>query len=342
MSITKTLFGEHNGSEVYLYTLDNGKGLSAEIINYGCRIRRLIYNGVDVVLGKETCEDYIEDRLFFGAVVGRNANRIGRAELIIDGNIYNLSANQLGNHLHGGFEGFDKKLWDAKCIDAEEPALELALVSPDGDEGFPGKVEVKLTCTLTSDNSLKLHYEGMSDKDTALNLSNHSYFNLNGHNSGCANKHTLKIESSFYTPNGEGCLPTGEILSVKGTPFDFTKETIIEENFIMESEQTKPTKGFDHNFVLDGSGYRQVAELKGDITGITMQIFTDCPGMQFCGGNYIKEDFVYKDGASYPRYSGLCLETQVFPNWNSFSHFKGALLRKGEKYDSVTTYKFFC
>lgn len=340
MSVSKKQYGEFKGSPVYLYTLDNGKGLSAEIINYGARIRRLVYNGVDVVLGKETCDDYIADTLFFGAAVGRNANRIGRAELVIDDNVYNLSANQHGNHLHGGFEGFDKKLWNATTVEGEEPSVELTLISPDGEEGYPGRIEIKVTYTLTSDNSLRIHYEGESDKDTALNLTNHSYFNLNGHSSGSANGHMLKMAAEFYTPNGEGCLPNGEIISVKNTPFDFTEGKIIAKNFAIESEQTKNTIGFDHNFVLSGSGYRQVAELKGDITGITMQVFTDCPGMQFCGGNYIKEDFLYKDGASYPRYGGLCLETQVFPNWNSFSHFKGGILRKGEKYDTVTAYKF--
>ena len=340
MSIEKIQFGEFNNSPVYLYTLDNGNGLSAEIINYGARIRKLVYKGIDVVLGKETCEDYVNDNLFFGAAVGRNANRIGRAELVIGGETYTLSANQLGNHLHGGFEGFDKKMWNATVIDGNEPSLELTYISPDGEEGYPGEVKVKITYTLTADNSLKIHYEGVSDKDTALNITNHSYFNLNGHNSGVANGHSLKVESDFYTPNGQGCLPNGEIVSVKNTPFDFTTAKVIAENIVIESEQTKPTKGFDHNFVLNGSGYRQVAELKGDITGITMQVYTDCPGMQFCGGNYIKEDLIYKDGATYPKYGGLCLETQVFPNWNSFSHFKGAILRKGEKYDSVTAYKF--
>ena len=338
--VTKLLFGKLEGKDVFLYTLDNGNGLKAEIINYGGIIRSLYYNGTDVVLGRENLEEYLENDGFFGAIIGRNANRIGGAELEINGVKHKLSANQLGNNLHGGFKGFDTKVWTAEVTDEEEPSLKLTLVSPDGDEGYPGKVTAMVTYTLSSDNTLHIHYEGVSDSDTALNMTNHSYFNLNGHDSGTILGHKLRMNSSFYTPNGAGCVPTGEILSVKGTPFDFIEEKVFGDNMSMDSEQIKACKGFDHNFVLDGSGYRFILELTGEKSGIKMQLFSDAPGMQICAGNYIDENRLYKNGAKYPKYGGTCLETQAFPNWNNISHFPGGLLRKGEKYDTVTSFKF--
>lgn len=338
--VTKTLFGKINDEDIFLYTLDNGKGLKAEIINYGGIIRSLYYKGTDVVLGRETLEEYLDNDGYFGAIIGRNANRIGDAELEINGVKYKLSANQLGNNLHGGFNGFDKKVWNAEETDGEEPALRLTLVSVDGEEGYPGEVNVMVTYTLSSDNTLHIHYEGISDSDTALNMTNHSYFNLNGHDSGTILGHKLRMNSSFYTPNGKGCVPTGEILSVKGTPFDFLEEKVFGDNMSMDCGQIKACKGFDHNFVLDGSGYRYILELTGEKSGIKMQVFSDAPGMQICAGNYIDENRVYKNGVRYPKYGGTCLETQVFPNWNKIAHFPGGWLRKGEKYDTVTSFKF--
>lgn len=338
--ITKVLFGKHECKDIYLYTLDNGNGLKAEIMNYGGIIRSLYYKDTDVVLGRETLDEYLKNDGFFGAIIGRNANRIGGAELEINGIKYKLTANQHGNNLHGGFKGFDTKVWDAEEIDGEEPALKLTLVSPDGDEGYPGNVTATVTYTVTSDNTLHIKYEGVSDSDTALNMTNHSYFNLNGHDSGTMLGHRLKMNASFYTPNGAGCVPTGEILSVKGTPFDFLEEKVFGDNMSIESEQLKPYKGFDHNFVLDGSGYRFILELTGEKSGIKMQMYTDAPAMQICAGNYINEERVCKNGVKYPKYGGTCLETQVFPNWNMFSHFPGGWLKKGEKYNTVTSFKF--
>ena len=338
--ITKTYFGKCGCEDVYLYTLDNGNGLKAEIMNYGGIIRSLCYKGTDVVLGRETFDEYLKNSGYFGAIIGRNANRIGRAELEINGVIHKLSANQSGNNLHGGFNGFDTKVWDAEEINGEEPALKLTLVSPDGDEGYPGEVTATVTYTVTSNNALQIKYEGVSDSDTALNMTNHSYFNLNGHDSGTMLGHKLKMNASFYTPNGEGCVPTGEILSVKGTPFDFLEEKVFGDNMSMDSEQLKPYKGFDHNFVLDGKGYRFILELTGEKSGIRMQMFSDAPAMQICAGNYIDENRVYKNGAKYPKYGGTCLETQAFPNWNIFSHFPDGRLKKGEKYLTVTLFKF--
>ncbi len=338
--VKKERFGEIDSKTVYLYTLDNGNGLKAEITNYGCIIKSLCYKGMDVVLGRDSLEEYLNNSGYLGAVIGRNANRIGNAELEINGVTHKLTANQNGNNLHGGFNGFDKKVWDAQETDGKSPSLKLTVVSPDGDEGYPGEVTAAVTYTLASDNTLHIRYEGISDSDTALNMTNHSYFNLNGHDSGTILGHKLRMNVSFYTPNGPGCVPTGEILSVKGTPFDFLEEKVFGDNMSMDCEQLKPYKGFDHNFIVDGKGYRNVLELTGEKSGIRMQVFSDAPALQICAGNYIDENRVYKNGARYPKYSGTCIETQAFPNWNKFGHFPGGWLKKGEKYDTITSFKF--
>lgn len=340
MSIVKTKFGEYEGKEVFLYTLDNNKGLVAEIINYGGIIKSLVYNGVDVVLGRDTMEEYLDNEGCFGALIGRNSNRIENAEFIMNGKKYKLSANNGRNNIHGGNIGFDKKVWDAQIIDSIEPALVLSLTSPDGEEGFPGEVKIKVTYTLTSDDALSIHYEGESNSDTVLNMTNHTYFNLNGHSSGTVENHTLWLTSSFYTPNNEECMPYGEVHAVKGTPFDFSTTETIRERFDSKCEQIKMFGGFDHNFALDGYGYRLAGKLTGDKTGITMQMYTDQKGLQLYTGNWIDEKRVCKSGTIYKRHDGLCLETQAFPNSLKFSHFPNAFLKKGEKYDTVTVYKF--
>ena len=337
--IEKIEFGKLYNEMVYLYKMDNGKGLSAEIITLGGIIRKLIYNGVDVVLGRETIDEYSKNDGYFGAIIGRNSNRLDKAELTIKGVTHKLSANQYGNNLHGGTSGFDKKIWSAQAIDGEEPALILTLVSPDGDEGFPGEVKVIVTYTLTKENSLKIHYEGISDADTALNLTNHSYFNMNGHDSGTIYGHTLWLNSKFYNPNAEDLQPSGEVLSVTGTPFDFTTSAKIGEKMFSGNPEIERFKGYDHNFVLGGFGFRKCVELTGDKTGITMQVFTDLPGMQICAGNYIDENITYKGGVKYSRHAGTCFETQVFPSWNKYSHFPGGFLKKGEKYETTTEFR---
>lgn len=338
--IEKCEFGMLNGETVYLYKLNNENGLSAEILTLGGIIKRLVYNGVDVVLGRETVEEYGKNSGYFGAIIGRNSNRLDKAELEINGVTHKLFANQRGNNLHGGVCGFDKKIWDAKEFDGEEPSLVLCLVSPDGDEGFPGEARVTVTYTLTKKNSIKVHYEGICDKDTAMNLTNHSYFNMNGHDSGTIYDHTLWLNCNFYNPNADDLQPNGEVASVKGTPFDFTVPAKIGEKMLSGNKEIERFKGYDHNFVIEGFGYRLCAELIGEKTGIKMQLYTDRPGVQLCAGNYIDENCTYKNGAKYPKHSGMCFETQAFPSWNKYSHFPGGLLKKGEKYDTVTEFKF--
>lgn len=340
MSIVKEKYGELNGNEVYIFTLDNNKGLSAKILNYGGIITNLVYDGTDVVFGRSSFEEYLQNNGYYGAIIGRNSNRIENSEFVLNGKTYKLYANDGRNNLHGGKIGFDKKIWDFKMIDKDEPALELTLNSPDGDEGYPGNLEVKVTYTLTCDNAISIHYEGICDSDTVLNMTNHSYFNMNGHDSGSVDNQKLWLDSDFYTPNTIECMPNGEVLSVKGTPFDFKTDITLGEHFASEHEQVAAFGGFDHNFALNGYGYRLAGKLTGDKTGISMEMYTDCSGVQIYTCNKPYTSRVCKDGAIYSEHGAICLETQCFPNALKFSHFPNGFLNKGDKYDKTTTYKF--
>ena len=340
MAIEKNIYGVCNGSVIYAYTLTNKNGFSAEILNYGGIIRKLVYKGVDVVLGRDTLEEYLNNEGYFGAIIGRNSNRIEKSEFEINGKTYKLFKNDGENNLHGGKTGFDKKVWDSEIFNSEEPSLTLSSVSADGEEGFPGTANIQVTYTLTNDNELRIHYIAECDSDTVLNMTNHSYFNLNGHSSGRVDKHSIWLNSEFYTPNTDECIPTGEILSVKNTPFDFSTDELLEERFNSCHEQIKKFNGFDHNFAINGRGYRKAGIFKGDQTGISMEIYTDQSGVQIYSGNVIEEGRVCKDGAVYGAHHGVCFETQAFPNSLKFSHFPSAILKKGEIYDTVTVYKF--
>lgn len=340
--ITKRFFGKSGGKDVFAYELANkDKSLKAEIITYGGILRTLVYNGIDVVLGRDTIEEYENNAGCFGALIGRNSNRIFGGEFSLNGKKYTLAKNDNGVcNLHGGNIGYNKRVWDAKEVDGDEPSLVLSLFDPDKTEGFPGNVNVKVTYTVTCGNQLKIHYEAESDADTVINLTNHSYFNLNGHASGNTGNHTFKMEASFYTPNTKDCYPYGEILSVEGTPFDFRKEKKLSDGLNADFEQIKMFNGFDHNFVLDGSGYRKYAVVTGDISKITMECYTDLPGVQLYTGNGIEQGRVCKEGALYDTHGGFCLETQKFPNATNIPFFPSIFVKKGEKYDTVSAYKF--
>lgn len=340
MSVSTKKYGEFNGKDVNAYTLDNGRGLCAEIINYGGILTRLVYNGTDVVLGWDNFEEYLNNTGCLGATIGRNSNRIENSEFELNGKIYKLYANNGRNNLHGGKDGFNKKLWDAECMDTDEPALVLSYLSPDGEEGFPGNARIKVTYTLTADNAIQIHYEGECDQDTVINMTNHSYFNVDGHESGSIEGQSLWLASHFYTPNTQEVMPYGEILSVEGTPFDFTTESKIGDRLAIKHKQIEMFGGYDHNFVLDGRGYRLAGVIKGEKSGITMEMYTDQPGIQLYTPAKFNPDRKYKDGAKYGRYGAICFETQAFPNGLKFSHFPDIVVRKGEKYDTVTTYKF--
>lgn len=340
MYIEKEKIASCKNQDIYLYSIDNKKGLSAQILNYGGIIKKLVYNGVDVVLGRDSFEEYLNNDGYFGAIIGRNSNRIKNSEFEIGKKLYKLFANDGENNLHGGKDGFDKKIWDVKMIDEEEPSLVLSTISPDGEESFPGNVKVQVAYTLTKDNSLKIQYIGESDEDTVLNMTNHTYFNLNGHSSGSIENHLLWLNSGYYTPNADDCIPTGEILSVKNTPFDFTKEHSIIDGLKADNEQIEKIGGFDHNFVLNGCGYRKIGKCTGDKSGIAMEIYTDQPGMQIYSGNVIEENRICKNGMVYGKHHGICFETQGFPNSMNFSHFPSVILKRGERYETVTSYKF--
>lgn len=348
MSITQKNFGTHEGKAVYSYTLDNGHGLRAEILNYGGIIKNLYVCGkngeyVDVVLGRDTLAEYNDNDGYYGALIGRNSNRVADAKIKVADKIYPLCKNDGNNNLHGGLVGFDKKVWEVKIADdPEEPALILTITSPDGEEGFPGDLDVTVTYTLTKNNGLKIHYTAISNQDTVVNLTNHSYFNLNGHNSGKSiDNLKLYMNSSYYTPNNDECMPNGEIRSVSGTAFDFTSEKEVGHDINDFSvEQLAMFGGYDHNFILDGIGFRKFASLWCEDTGINMDCYTDLPGVQLYTGNSINETKVCKEGAVYKKHGALCLETQFFPNAFLYSHFPTTVLKKGDKYDTVTEYRF--
>lgn len=345
MSITKSLYGTlKSGEEVYVYTLDNGRGVSAQILTYGGIIKNLYVtdkNGkkTDVVLGRDTLEDYLTNDGYIGAAIGRHANRIARGEFELNGKTYHVGVNEGKNSLHGGKIGFDQKVWEANAVDGAEPSLALTLTSPDGEEGFPGTVEITMTYTVTADNALKINYRAVSDADTVINLTNHSYFNLAGHDSGVIDNQVLQINSGFYTPNDNECMPTGEVLSVNGTPFDFRAPKTIGKDIDADFAQIQAVGGFDHNFAIEGRGYRMAARAECKENGITMEVWTDKPAMQLYTSNALPEG-TYKNGAKYKPHDAFCLETQYFPNAMAHSHYPSPILRKGEEYNFTTEYKF--
>ncbi len=346
MPITKKSFGTlPSGEEVFVYEMDNGKGLGAEILSYGGIVKNLYFsdkNGTktDVVLGRDTLEDYLNNDGFLGAAIGRHANRIAGGKFELNGAVYSVDVNEGNNSLHGGARGFDKKVWTVtESGTPDEPELIMTLTSPDGDEGFPGKLEIAMTYTLTKDNALKINYKAASDRDTVVNLTNHSYFNLAGHSSGKMVNQLLRLNADFYTPNNEECMPTGEVRSVSGTPFDFRTEKPIGQDIGSDHEQIKMFGGYDHNFAVAGRGYRLAAEARCVENGIRMEVFTDKPGVQLYTSNGLKEG-VYKNGARYGIHQAFCLETQYFPNSMANSHFIAPILRRGETYDFTTEYRF--
>lgn len=339
MSITKTKVGQLNGADISLYTLDNGRGLSAEIYDFGGIIRSLKIAGRDVVLGRNTIEDYFQNDGYLGAAVGRNANRIKNAQFTLNGVEYKLAKNNGNNNLHGGNNGFSSKLWRGEIIDSAEPALALYLESADMEEGFPGNLSLCMTYTLTAENSLKINYSATTDADTVFNPTNHSYFNLDGHNSGKIYDHTMQINADFFTPGNEDCTPTGEIRTIHGTPFDFTSPKKLGEDINSDYKDIAMYGGFDHNFVPRGRGFRKVCSLTSSDSKLTMHTFTDMPGIMVYSANVLDEGS-YKDGAKYGKHTAVCLETQFFPDNVNISHFPSSTLAKGEKFNSTTEYKF--
>jgi len=346
--IERTLWGTHAGRDVYCFTFTNKAGLKAEILNLGGIIVSLQVpdrtgKNADVVLGCDKLADYLSPHPFFGALVGRYANRIAGAEFTLDGVKYALVPSEGKNQLHGGTQGFDKKIWDAAVVPGPEgDALALSYYSRDGEEGFPGNLEVTVLYTLTEDNALSIGYTARSDKNTVINLTNHSYFNLAGHDSGTILGQELQIHASRFTVIGEGSIPTGEQRPVEGTPFDFRTPMAIGARIRDEDPQLLLTKGYDHNYVIDRSNLAPsvCVEACDPVSGRVMTVVTDKPGVQLYCGNFLNGKPLGKGGCSYPQHAGFCLETQFFPDSVHFPEFPSAVLKAGEQYCFTTTYAF--
>ena len=345
MGVTKETFGTtKGGTEVYLYTIENSKGMKAKVTNFGAILTALYAPNKsgrldDVVLGYDKLADYEVNGSFFGATVGRNANRIAGAKFTIDDVIYQLAVNDGKNNLHSDMElGFHKRVWNAEELDQ---AVRFSYVSADGETGFPGTLKISVTYTLTEDNALEIHYDGVSDKKTVINLTNHSYFNLAGHNNGKIYDTMLQINASNYTPIISGAIPTGEIVSVKGTDMDFTTSMRVGGRINDTWDQLTMVKGYDHNWVLDNydGNIRKIATAIDQTAGRTMEVYTDLPGVQFYAGNCIAET-VGKGGTVYSERSGFCLETQYYPNHVNQPEFPQAIFDAGQPYQTTTIYKF--
>ena len=343
-TITSAAFGTVGNTPVQLYTLTNKRGLIVKITNYGAIVTELHVPDragrlADMVLGFETIDGYLAAPPYFGAIVGRVANRIGNAAFTLDGKRYTLAANDAPHHLHGGKKGWDKVVWDATPVDGPlGPALELTYTSSGGEEGYPGSVAAKTVYTLTNDDELKVEMQATTDAPTLVNLAHHSYWNLGGHNSGTILDHELTLHASQYTP-GTPMVPDGRITPVAGTPFDFTTAKPIGRDL----KQTGLTPiGYDHNFVVNGepSQLRLVARLKDPKSGRVMTISADQPGVQFYSGNFLDGSIKGK-GATYIQHAGLCLETQKFPNAINVPSWQDqVILQPGRTYRHVMVHKF--
>lgn len=345
MAVTQKLFGKtKQGEEVFLYSIKNANGVVAEVSSFGAILVNLFVpdkNGKleDIVLGYDKLEDYFENGSFFGATVGPSANRIANAKFTIDGVTYQLAVNDNQNNLHSDIEhGYHKCLFKADVL---ENGVTFSKTDTDGNMGFPGNKMVEVTYTLSDDNALQISYHVTSDKKTTINMTNHSYFNLAGHHAGAIYDHKLWIKASRYTPVVAGAIPTGELAPVAGTVFDFTVPKTVGKDINADCEQLKLVKGYDHNFIIDDyDGELQlIAKVTEEESGRCMEVYTDLPGVQFYAGNCI-EPTVGKQNASYGARSGLCLETQLFPNSVNEETFPDAIYGPDREYRSTTIYKF--
>lgn len=347
-TIVRKPFGKtKDGQPVELFVLTNDNGMQVSITNYGAIITHLLVpdkkgKTADVVLGFDTLDEYLAGHPFFGAVAGRYGNRIAKGKFTLDGKSYTLAKNNGENHLHGGVKGFDKAVWKASIPRIEEGvAVKLTHVSPDGDEGYPGTLTVSVTYTLTPKNELRMDYQATTDKATPINVTNHSYFNLAGQGEGDVLGHELEINADRFTPVDSGLIPTGELRSVKDTPFDFRKPTTIGERIDKDEEQAKIGKGYDHNFVLNKkAGELSLAARAHDPkSGRVLEVFTTEPGVQFYTGNFLDGSSKGK-GKTYKHRYGFCLETQHFPDSPNKPDFPSTILRPGEEFKSTTVFKF--
>lgn len=345
MSVTKQEFGVTKaGEKTYLYTITNQNGMSVQVTNFGAILVKVIApdakgNLEDVVLGFDSVDGYLKNPSFFGATVGPNANRIKGAAFKIDGKTYQLDVNDSGNNLHSHMEkGYHKQIWQAEMGDNH---VCFTLTDTDGNMGFPGNRSCSVTYSLTETNRLMLHYYGESDKKTILNMTNHTYFNLEGEGNGNIEEHLLWMKASHYTPVVTGAIPTGEIAKVAGTPMDFTKETKVGLRIREDFEQLKLTGGYDHNWVVDDydGSLQLIATVKAPKSGRVLKTYTNLPGVQFYAGNFIDAQ-EGKGKKMYGARSGLCLETQFYPDTANKPEFPSAVFGPDRLYDYTTVYEF--
>lgn len=348
LDIDVTAFGKTaDGQEVKLYTLRNANGASAKIMTYGAIVTSLEMPDNqgkmgDVVLGYDNLDGYLKVSPYFGAIVGRYGNRIGKGTFTLDGVAYSLARNDKENHLHGGVKGFDKVVWTDKPVwKSNAVGVELTYLSKDGDEGYPGNLKATVTYLLTNKNELRIDYVATTDKATPVNLTHHGYFNLT-----CADRdilgHELMLNANKFTPVDAGLIPTGELLPVKDTPMDFTKETPIGARIEADYEQLKAGGGYDHNWVLNrtGNGLVLAARVVEPTTGRIMEVYTTEPGIQFYAGNFLDGTIVGKGGKVYKHRWGFCLETQHYPDSPNKPNFPSTILRPGDTYKTTTVYRF--
>jgi len=350
-SVTKTTTSSRfQGTPVDEVTLKNRRGVELHAISYGGIITSLKVpdragKPGDIVLGFDQPESYWADPPppFFGAIVGRYGNRIGKGKFTLDGKPYSLATNNGVNHLHGGNKGFDKVLWTITTKDAPEGSQAIfSRTSKDGEEGYPGNLQVRVTYTLTEKNELIVDYHATTDKATPVNLTQHSYFNLAGEGTGDILGHQLTIDADRYTPVDDTLIPTGELAPVQGTPFDFRQPTAIGARIDQDNPQLKNGKGYDHNWVLTrkGTGLQHAARLTDPKSGRTMDVATTEPGLQFYSGNFLDGTIKGKAGHVYAHRSGLCLETQHFPDSPNKPNFPSTILQPGKAYESRTVFTF--
>jgi aldose 1-epimerase len=347
MSVSVKSFGkDKSGSPLHLYTIENGNGMTVSVSDIGATLVSVKVpdkdgKRIDVVLGYDSAEGYYENNCFFGAVIGRSGNRIAGGRFTIDGREYQLDINDNENNLHSGLNGFDKRTW--KVLRAEGNLVTFFLKDADMEQNYPGNFEVSVTYTLGEDGSVSIHYEGKSDADTVANMTNHTYWNLSGHDSGLINDQTLMLKADYYTPVRDyQAIPTGEYAPVEGTPMDFRTAKPIGRDIDADFQQLTYVKGYDHNFVLkrEKGAVEKFAEACSPKTGIRMEVFTDLPGVQFYAGNCITADMAGKNGAVYGPRMAFCLESQYYPNSINQEGFARPLLKAGEKYDTTTVYRF--
>ena len=339
-----------DGHEVSLYTLSNKSGMEVSITNYGGTITSIKVPDKnkhldDVVLGFDNLEGYTSpsNKSYFGATIGRYANRIGHGTFTLDGKTYHIPSNEGQNALHGGTVGFNKRIWTAKQVSgAHGPALELHYLSPDGEEGFPGNLSVTVRFSLSDQNEFRVEYMATTDKPTVLNLTNHSYFNLSGQGNGTILNNKVTIPADNYTPVNKELIPTGKIESVAGTPFDFRTPQVVGARIHEDNEQLKFGMGYDQNWVLNNKGQSiaLAAKVEDPQTGRVLEVLTNQPGIQFYTGNQLNGSNVGKGGKVYHKNGALCLETQHFPDSPNHPNFPSAVLRPGQKFDRTTIFRF--